>query len=223
MKNLYQKLRAVGFIILIQFLCTNLLEAQKINIPDGAYFIINPNTSVIVPSDLNLGNGSTGTLDMRGALLKVSGALNINSGAEFKISDGYINASSTNYNANSTVSYEGNNQTVTNSVYGNLIFKGTGAMQISGDAVTPTSCNNLTVQNTGNILTVPENKALTVTGDVINNATKNEIIVASSALGDGSLIMSTADVNGTVKRYINEYITCILNSMALHCIAYKQC
>lgn len=189
------------FFVTLLFVSINESNAQKLNISNGAYFNICKNGNVTIPGDVNLGKGTSGILTMNGDLLKVTGNFNINSGAEFKITQGTLNIATTNYNSNSTVTYNGNNQTVLNHNYGNLAFNGTGTMQISGDAITPTTCNNLTIANTGNNVNVGENKALTVNGTLTNNSGNSGIVIASSATGDGSLISSTANVDGTIKRY----------------------
>jgi len=199
MKTIQSFVRILCFVPLL-FININELEAQKLNIPDGVYFNICDNGNVVVPGDINLGGGTSGVLAMNGLTFKVNGAMNINAGAEFQITQGSLDIASTNYNCNSIATYNGNNQTVLNHDYGNLIFDGTGIMQISGDATTPTTCNNFTVNNTGNSINIAENKAITVNGTVTNNVGNAGIVIASSSSGDGSLIFSTSNISGTVQR-----------------------
>jgi len=72
---------------------------------------------------------------------------------------------------------------------------------ISGDASTPSACNNLTIAS-GASVTIPVDKALTVSGILTNSAGNTGLVIKSTATGQGSLIHSTASVNGTVERQI---------------------
>ena len=196
-----KQIKGLAFIMAIILFCFGQINAQSINIPDGVFIKIQTNNNLIIPGDINLGGGTSGVVDMQGNLLKVEGDMDINNGAEFKIGNSTLDINTTVYNANSTVIYMGNNQTVINHDYGNLTFDGTGIMQISGDATTPTTCNNFTVNNTGNSVNISENKAISISGTATNNAGNSGIIIASSESGDGSLILGTANIDGTVKRY----------------------
>ncbi len=75
---------------------------------------------------------------------------------------------------------------------------------ISGDAATPSECNNLTIES-GASLSIPVDKALTVSGTITNSAGNSGIVVQSSSSGDGSLIFSSGTPSGTVERYIAAY------------------
>ncbi len=69
-------------------------------------------------------------------------------------------------------------------------------------AGTPAVCNNLTI-NSGAVLTIAGGKALTVNGTISNNAGVDGIIIESDVSGTGSLIHNTANVQGTIKRYVD--------------------
>ncbi|MBN2890380.1 MAG: T9SS type A sorting domain-containing protein [Bacteroidales bacterium] len=191
----------IVLIVSFIFLLSTKLNAQTVNVSDGAFLNIKSNSSLVIPNDLNIGRGTSGIVKMDGDLIKVSGTLNINSGAELQFTDGDLDFANYAYNANSTVTFDGNNQTVMNHNFGNLVFEGTGNMFILGDAGTPTTCNNLTINNTGNTVVVAENKALTVNNVFVNNAGNSGIIISSSSSGDGSLILNTNNINGTVQRF----------------------
>lgn len=75
---------------------------------------------------------------------------------------------------------------------------------VSGDATTPSECNNLTIE-TGGVLTISADKALTVSGTFTNNAGNTGLVIKSTATEQGSLKHSTANVDGTVERHITEY------------------
>ena len=66
---------------------------------------------------------------------------------------------------------------------------------------TPALCNNLTI-DAGAVLTVAPGKSLTVNGTLTNNAGSGGIVIQSDASGTGSLIESSAGVDGTMQRYI---------------------
>ena len=101
-----------------------------------------------------------------------------------------------------------------------VTFSGTTAKTISGTS--NTSMHNLSVTNTGGItsqvgllttndLTIAAGcafkvdyaKAVTVSGTLTNTPGTSGLVVKSDATGTGSLIHSTASVNGTFERYIN--------------------
>jgi len=65
----------------------------------------------------------------------------------------------------------------------------------------PALCNNLTI-NPGAVLTIEAGKALTVSGSLINNAGTSGLVIKSDAVGTGSLLNGSANVNATVERYI---------------------
>ena len=216
MEDIRLIIRRIAVAITAVAFCLNALHAQNLNIPNGAQLTINAGISLCVPGDLNLGKGSSGVLNMGGDLLKVTGSMNLDAGSSFIIDDGVINIGTTNYNANSNTTFDGNNQNVMNHQYGNLIFSGSGTMKITGDASTPTTCNNLTINNSGNGLEISENKALSVNGTISNNVGDAGIVLASGSSGDGSLIFSTSNISGTIKRFCSgtqwHYITAPINN-----------
>jgi len=73
---------------------------------------------------------------------------------------------------------------------------------IDGDATTPSQCNNLTIAS-GATLTLPVGKALTVNGDLTNNAGISGLTIQSDNTGTGSLIVKgSVSGNSTAQRYI---------------------
>jgi len=70
------------------------------------------------------------------------------------------------------------------------------------DVTTPAQCNAMTIAS-GAVLTINAGKALTVGGTLANNAGNAGLVVKSDATGTGSLIHSTADVDGTFERFMN--------------------
>ncbi|MEA2043703.1 MAG: T9SS type A sorting domain-containing protein [Bacteroidota bacterium] len=190
------------FILLLVFLSLHTVAQDDVKISDNANLIISENTTINIPGDLTLGQGLSGLLSMNGNTLNVTGQLVVNAGSEFEVSAGNFSASTIDLNTESTVTYSGTNQNITNWDYGHLVLNGTGEKSITGDAVTPTTCNFLTINNVGNQLTIPENKALTVQNTLTNNVGTAGISIESSATGDGSLISYTAGVSATVNRYI---------------------
>ena len=198
-KTLYR-----NFLVLIILFVSFHLNAQdkELIISDGANFIISENTFIKIPGNVTLGEGASGNLVMRGNTFEATGQFDINAGSDLDIKNGTFTVSSANLNNESTVTYKGTNQEIKNWNYGNLILNGTGTMQITGDATEPTICNNLTINNTGNILKIPENKAITIENTLTNNAGTSGILIASSSVGDGSIISYTSNVDATVNRYI---------------------
>jgi hypothetical protein len=69
---------------------------------------------------------------------------------------------------------------------------------VTGDAVTPSVCNNLTI-DAGATITIPANKALTVSGTLSNSGT---LTIESTSAGTGSLIHNTASISGIFQHYI---------------------
>lgn len=193
-----------NFCVFAIIACIIPVHAQTIdlNIDDNTYLIVSENTYVKVEGDVNLGGGSSGTAEMNGTLFDVDGDFNFNENSEFKLIQGTFNYGELVLDINSTVSYEGNAQTVKNWDYGILKFNGTGNMQIDGDFLNPTTCKSLIINSTGNALVIPEGKALTVENTVTNNAGSEGLHVKSSDLGDGSLISYTSDCDAKVERYI---------------------
>ncbi len=76
---------------------------------------------------------------------------------------------------------------------------------VSGDASTPSVCNNLLVES-GASLTIPVGKALTVNGDLTNNAAASNLTISSDVNGNGSLIVNgTVTGSATVRRYLGGF------------------
>ena len=63
-------------------------------------------------------------------------------------------------------------------------------------------CYNLTIESAAS-LTISSTGSLTVNGILTNNAGNSGLILKSDALGTGSLIHSTANVNATVERFLS--------------------
>ncbi|HOU64244.1 MAG TPA: T9SS type A sorting domain-containing protein [Tenuifilaceae bacterium] len=64
--------------------------------------------------------------------------------------------------------------------------------------------NGLSI-HTGNSLTIPSGKTLTVTGTLANDAGNTGLVIKSDGSGAGSLIHSTANVKATIERYIGAW------------------
>ncbi len=191
---------AVFFVLMFIFSHGNAQTAIKIS--DARNVIVSTGTYFKIPGNISVGNGTSGTLKIDGTNVTTSGQLNLNAGSELHLSSGIFSAASVSINSASTVVYDGTDQNIKNWAYGNLVINGNGTKSVTGDATTPTVCNNLTVNNTGNILSIPENKALTVQSTLSNNAGVDGISVESSLSGDGSLISYTSNVDATVNRYL---------------------
>ncbi len=67
----------------------------------------------------------------------------------------------------------------------------------------PALCKNLTIQSTGSV-TVAAGKSLTVGGLLTNSTGNNGLVVKSDITGTGSLILNTANVDGTFERYLTD-------------------
>ncbi len=192
------------FFILI-FVSFGLNAQTNLKIPDNGNMIVSTGTYLKIPGNITVGNGTSGTLKTNGTDITAIGQLNLNSGSELFLTSGNFTVGTANINTASTVIYDGNNQNINNWAYGKLILNGTGTMTVTGDTANPTVTGNLTVNNTGNILKIPENRALTVSDTLINNAGTTGILIESSSLGDGSLISYTENVDATVNRYLTGY------------------
>lgn len=190
-------------IVFLSFVSSGLYsQNKKVMISDASNMIISENTFLKVPGDITLGEGVSGTLEMRGNTLEITGQLNVNAGSNLNLTSGTLTVPTTSFSTNSSVTYDGNNQEIKNYNYGKLILNGTGNMSVIGDATTPTKCNTLTINNTGNKLLVPEGKAITIESTMVNNAGNDGIEIVSSSSGDGSLISYSTNINATVDRYI---------------------
>jgi hypothetical protein len=79
------------------------------------------------------------------------------------------------------------------------ITRSTNYPSVSGDATTPSECNNLTIQSSAS-LTIPAAKALTVNGDLDNDGT---FTIESTSSGTGSLkVVGSVSGSFDVERYI---------------------
>jgi len=76
-------------------------------------------------------------------------------------------------------------------------------LSINGTGVVVAS---LTIQS-GGVVEIEPGKSLTVNGTLANSAGSSGLVIKSDATGTGSLIHSSAGVNGTVQRYIAGYTT----------------
>ncbi len=72
---------------------------------------------------------------------------------------------------------------------------------IDNSISSPAECHDITIAS-GASITIPEGKALTVYGNITNNAGNAGIIIKSSATGDGSLIIKEGTTtNATIEKY----------------------
>ncbi|NTW33210.1 MAG: hypothetical protein HGB12_11415, partial [Bacteroidetes bacterium] len=104
----------------------------------------------------------------------------------------------TSTNWNTTTNWSSN--TVPISTWHALIPGGKTNYPIVGNSkASPAACNNLTVEN-GATLTIDADKAITVSGNILNSG---QLLIKSSASGDGSLL-NTGTYTGTsnVERYL---------------------
>ena len=178
-------------------------QCKNLNISDNAEVTLVTGGALAVSNDLNLGNGVSGAFYMTAGDLNVSGTFTAYTGSNLKITAGNVTFLSQIFNANSIVTYDGNNQTLKDWAYQDVILNGTGTMLIPGTLAAPTTCDDFTINNTGNVLNIPEGKALTVNGTLTNNVPGNTgLVVKSSTSGDGSLIFNNTGVNGIVERYL---------------------
>ncbi|MCF6183984.1 MAG: hypothetical protein L3J56_05045 [Bacteroidales bacterium] len=175
-------------------------SCKSLTIKDGAVLNMVLGGNLTIIGDLIIGEGSSGIYNGDCGELKILGNLILNDSASVSITACNITCTSAALSSSSTVSYMGDSMNINNWNYGNLVLSGSGIMRITGDVSKPTICNNLTVNNTGNSLEIPENKALTVNGTLINNVGTSGIVLKSGPLGDGSLICSTTNINADIKR-----------------------
>jgi hypothetical protein len=84
----------------------------------------------------------------------------------------------------------------------NVVISSTAVNQphVTMSASNPAVCMDLTI-NTGAVLTVDADKALSIGGTITNNSGTTGLILKSDAIGTGSLIQSTTGVSATVERY----------------------
>ncbi len=202
LKNQPKILTVIMVFFFLMFTSFNIKAQGDLKISDNGNLIVSSGTYLKIPGNLTVGSGASGVLKTDGTNITAAGQLNLNAGSELFLTSGIFSANSANINSASTVTYNGSDQNLKNWSYGNLIIAGTGTKTITGDAGTPTVCNNLTVNNFGNVLSIPENKALTVQSILTNNVGVNGITLASSSSGDGSLISYTSNVDATINRYL---------------------
>jgi hypothetical protein len=81
---------------------------------------------------------------------------------------------------------------------------------ITSSISSPAVCNNLTIQS-GAVLTIDPQKALTVNGTFTNNNGTSGLVISSDYTGTGSLIQNTTSVAATVQRYITGNTTLTAN------------
>ena len=150
--------------------------------------ILGENTSDSATVVLADGNLTASNIQFYGnSLLDLAGG-SISLVATPNITTGYVRYSSTS------------NQSIFNWIYNNLLIAGSGQKLITGDASSPTVAENITIYSAQ--LIIPEGKALTVNGNLINNAGFDGLVIKSSAAGDGSLIQHSPNVQATVERYL---------------------
>ncbi len=219
LKNQPKILTVIMIFFFLMFTSFNIKAQGELKISDNGNLIVSSDTYLTIPGNLTVGSGASGVLKTDGTNITAAGQLNLNAGSELFLTSGIFSANSANINSASTVTYNGSDQNLKNWSYGNLIIAGTGTKTVTGDAVTPTVCNNLTVNNFGNVLSIPENKALTVQSILTNNVGVNGITLASSSSGDGSLISYTSNVDATINRYLTgtrwHYLSSPINSAPL--------
>jgi hypothetical protein len=181
---------------------------QNLEIQDGGSLTVTTGGNLAVSGTITLGNGTSGNLTMTAGTLTSTGTLTANAGSNLYITSGTFSPNAVSFNATSTTTYNGAGQSISNWTYGNLVLNGTGIMLISGTIASPTICNNLTINNSGNVLNIDEGKALTVNGSITNNAGTAGLVINSDATGTGSLIHNSgAGVNATVYRYLESGAT----------------
>ncbi len=175
-------------------------NAKSITMENGASLDIETGGSLTVANSVTAGSSSTDsvTVIVNGNGIDV-GQLDLAGKSALIITSGSISGT-LNFATTSYAVYDGGDQTLANANYGNLIIKNAGVKSISGDATTPTSCNNLTIESGAN-LTIGETKALTVNGSLTNLAGYDGLVIKSGSAGDGSLIQNTDNVPATVERY----------------------
>ena len=79
---------------------------------------------------------------------------------------------------------------------------------------TPAACKNLTINGT---LVISAGKALTISGEHVNNSGSTGLIIESNAIGTGSLLHGSAGVNATVQRYVSGNTN--LETMTYHLVS----
>lgn len=83
----------------------------------------------------------------------------------------------------------------------NIIIPSTGVVNPAIISSIDVQCNNLDIKS-GAALTIASDGSLTINGTLTNNAGTGGLLVKSSTMKTGSLIHTTADVSGTIERYL---------------------
>ena len=143
-------------------------QVNEVKLSDGTCLNISNGTYLKANANLTIGKGTSGILRMDGNSIEFDGVLNCSANSDFQINNGTFLFGNYLIDNESTVTYNGTDQEIKNLTYGKLLLNGMGEMSITGDALTPTVCSSLTINNSGNILIIPENKAITVENDLIN-------------------------------------------------------
>ncbi len=174
--------------------------------------------SITLEDQTKLDVSTGGSLSIAGSLIIGQNATDT---AAIILSDGSLSAANVQTNGNSLIDLKGGtisltstpafssgyvrysasaNQDIYNWQYYNLIIDGSGQKLITGNPTNPTVVENLTINAAS--LVIPEGKALTVNGKLINKAGFDALVIKSSASGDGSLIQHSPNVQATVERYL---------------------
>lgn len=86
--------------------------------------------------------------------------------------------------------------------------------------ISTAACNNMTIQS-GAVVTVTANNALTVNGTLTNNAGNSGLVIESTSSGTGSLIHNTDNVPMTIQRFVTgfDYTSGALSDKIYHCVS----
>ncbi len=173
-------------------------QAQSVTLEDGASLKVYQPLTVGNSVDLGSQAGDSAVLYIANSLS--AGQINVNGLSTVIFANNYSLNAPVNFGSTSYAVYQGTDQNIVNLNYANLIIENTGSKIVQGTATNPTTCENLTIKSGANI-TIPETKALEVTGNLVNNNGYDGLLIKSSTLGDGSLIQQTDNVLATVQRY----------------------
>ncbi|MDD4742914.1 MAG: T9SS type A sorting domain-containing protein, partial [Bacteroidales bacterium] len=179
-----------------------------LNVSDIFYLFSNAST---LPASVTI--GSSGIVNVNQVLCSASGnaghTFTINSGGKLNFNgstaDVWGTYSTTNntytFNTGSIVeySYAGAQTIKSPANYSNLIVSGAGTKTLGENTIVD---NDLTIQS-GSVLVIPIANSMTVSGILTNSAGNAGLVIKSDASGTGSLIHSTAGVNATMERFMN--------------------
>lgn len=86
--------------------------------------------------------------------------------------------------------------------------------------ISTAACNNMTIQS-GAVVTVTANNALTVNGTLTNYNGINGLIIESTSTGTGSLIHNTDNTAMTIQRFVSgfDYTSGTLSNKKYHCVS----